>query len=148
MVLIGVQWSHRIIHHFRHAFLEHRLAPGRRQKLRGAAGGKQALDLRRERLLGVHLERGERSGVAGNAVREAAQRAAEHQAAQTCGMVERELLRDHAAHRYAHDVRTLDARVVEHAGRVGRHVGHRERLFGLIAFACAAVVDQDGPEAR
>src|ERR1035437_6673259 len=63
-------------------------------------------------------------------------------------MVERELLRDHPAHRDAHHVRAVDFRMVEHAGHVSRHVGYRERLFGLVALTGAAVVDHDGLEAR
>ena len=41
------------------------------------------------------------------------------------GMVDGEALHDHAAHRQAHHVRTLDAGRVEHRYRVARHVGQR-----------------------
>jgi hypothetical protein len=58
-------------------------------------------------------------------------------------MVERKLLRDHPAHRDAHHVRAIDFGMVKHAGRVGSHVGHRERLFGLVALAGAAIVECD-----
>src|ERR1700694_2224026 len=63
-------------------------------------------------------------------------------------MVERELLRDHPTHRDAHHVRAFDFGMVEHAGRVGGHVGHRKWLFGLVALAGAAVIDHDDLEAR
>ena len=50
------------------------------------------------------------------------------------GPMDRQFLRDHAAHRSAHDMGSSDPEEIEQADRVGRHVpeqiGRRERLAG------------------
>ena len=58
-------------------------------------------------------------------------------------MTERELHRDHSAHRQTTDVGLLDTECVHQRGRVVGHVRDRVRAGGLRAAASIAVVEDD-----
>ncbi len=62
-------------------------------------------------------------------------------------MGQRELLRDHPAHRDADDVGALDLEPVEQADRVGGKVGDRERQLRSPRKPHPAVVEDDAVEA-
>jgi len=64
------------------------------------------------------------------------------------GMVDGELLRDHAAHRDADHVRTRDPERVEETDRVLRHRGDRPGRRRRRAAPGAAIVERDHPVAR
>ena len=102
-----------------------------------AAGGHRAPELRHPELaLALDLHVGLGVG------------AREDQAPYALGVPERQLLRDHAAHRDAEDVRSRDAERVEQAGRVVRHLVDGVGPGGLRAPPDAAVVEGDRPVAR
>ncbi len=86
-------------------------------------------------------------GIVGRGMRHAGRGASEHQAAHARRVPERELLRNHAAHRDAVDVRAVDLRMIEDRRDVIRHIGHGPRCIGLVALAGAAIVDEDSFEA-
>lgn len=56
-----------------------------------------------------------------------------------------ELLRDHSAHRDAHEVDAIFTELVDQAEQIAREDAHRERLLPEFAVSNAAVVHGDDP---
>ena len=70
----------------------------------------------------------------------------EHRLSTPLGVVDRQLLGDHPAHRDADDVRGADAEVVEQRHGIGRHVG--EQVVGLRVAPVRERLEQRGPRRR
>ena len=67
------------------------------------------------------------------------------QRAHALGALERQLLGDHPAHRYAEHVGAVDAERIHEAERVARHHPRRVRVIGSVGLADTAVVERDHP---
>ncbi len=78
----------------------------------------------------------------------ARERAGQVQRAHAIRPRERQLLRDHAAHRHAEHVGAVDAERVHEAERVAGHHARRVRVIRSVALAHAAVVERDHPIQR
>ena len=89
----------------------------------------------------------ENLGLAHRRVFSAAHRAAEDERTNLLGMTERQLLRDHAAHRHAVDVGVVDAETVEEACGIVGHLHDGVRAARPIALPRSAVVVVDGAKA-
>jgi hypothetical protein len=78
----------------------------------------------------------------------AARRAAEHEALHSLRMIERQLLRDHPAHRHAEHVGAVDPERIHQAERIARHHPRRIRMIGRIRLSDPPVVERNHPMPR
>src|SRR5580700_9277596 len=119
----GMHWGYRIVAHLGDRLAENLLTRGRIQE--GFAAGYRKCP---PRLLDwIHARRrnqvGDRRRIGWDGMTGAAVGASENEAARALGIRERELLRDHPAHRDAEDMRARRLRMIEHGCDIGSHVG-------------------------